>query len=270
VTADGADGEQSRADRGCIFCGATPLSKEHAIPRWIGEALHESEPPGASWETHYQFGRPAETMERRHAAPSNRPVVEVNCVCVPCNTGWMSRLEGQAKPLLLPMIRGEATRLDLPAQLVLATWAVKTTLVLEFMRRGMFVATPEMRTALMERTRPPDTFRVRLAAVARPTDQPLRFQTFVATTQGPDGSPDVLCSTLLIAHLALQVWGGTGAGPVDLRVVGTRIDDAVMVWPPVPTFAIWPPINRLDETQLETFMREPLPGATSHGLVRGW
>src|SRR5690606_32644354 len=133
------------------------------------------------------------------------------------------------------------TRLDLPAQLLVATWAVKTTMVLEFMRDRMFVATSNARTFVKERKQPPDTFRVRLAALAHPGDQPLRLQTFVATTQVPDGPPDVLCSTLLIGHVAVQVWGGAGAGPVDLQTVGTRIGDAVMVWPPVPPSALWPP-----------------------------
>lgn len=271
------DSAETRSARGCIFCGGKPLSKEHVIAQWIGGVLHSMEwsdhtpaPPEAEWGTRYRFGDGAATRERRHRAPGNRPTVEVNCVCIPCNTGWMSALEGQASPFLEPMIRGTHIRMDDAAQLLIATWAVKTVFVLEFMRRELIVATAHDRYVLMTEHRPPTTFRVRLAAVADPAVQPLRLQTYVATTHPPDGPSDILCSTVLIGHLAVQVWGGHGAGTVDLKASGTVIGDAVMIWPPVAIGAPWPPSRPITEEQMEEFMRQPIPRSVNEGLLDGW
>jgi predicted alpha/beta hydrolase family esterase len=261
----------SRAERGCIFCGGKPLSTEHAIPAWVGEVLHALEPPGADWETHYMFGTSDDTSERRHQAPDNRPVVKVNAVCEPCNNGWMAALESAVAPIMGPMIRGELVTVGLGAQLLLATWCVKTALVLEFLRSDFLVATPDIRQALMRDQRPPETFRVRLAQIDDPTRHPLRFQTLVGSTeQGPQAKADGLCSTLLIGNLVVQVWGGEGAGPIDLTKAGTAISNAVMIWPPVPGVASWPPRVALNEETAEVFMREPFQGADRPGFLDGW
>ena len=54
-----------------------------------------------------------------------------NLVCHPCNTGWMSRLERRAKPVLRPLISGKGRRLNLGEQLLMSTWAAKTAIVIE-------------------------------------------------------------------------------------------------------------------------------------------
>ncbi len=43
------------------------------------------------------------------------------CVCEPCNSGWMSDLEDQVKPILDPMIRGHHVELGDNEQTKLAT-----------------------------------------------------------------------------------------------------------------------------------------------------
>ena len=52
-------------------------------------------------------------------------------VCEGCNSGWMSRLEAEAAPLLLTRVRCEARRsLGEQEQLTLARWFFKTAIVL--------------------------------------------------------------------------------------------------------------------------------------------
>ena len=46
-----------------------------------------------------------------------------------CNNGWLSALEGAAKPVLAPLIRGESRRLPYDDQAVIAAWTCKTALV---------------------------------------------------------------------------------------------------------------------------------------------
>lgn len=46
--------------------------------------------------------------------PGNAFDIQVRAVCIPCNTGWMSRREGEVRPFLEPMITG--TRITIKPQ----------------------------------------------------------------------------------------------------------------------------------------------------------
>ncbi len=51
-------------------------------------------------------------------------------VCEPCNTGWMSDLEEQVKPVLTPLINGASTTVAAGHRRLLALWATKTAIAL--------------------------------------------------------------------------------------------------------------------------------------------
>jgi alkylhydroperoxidase family enzyme len=55
----------------------------------------------------------------------------VTDICEVCNDGWMSRLEQEAQPILTPMLLDESRTFTAPEQQTVATWATKTTLVMQ-------------------------------------------------------------------------------------------------------------------------------------------
>jgi hypothetical protein len=117
--------------RTCAFCGRRANSKEHAWPEWVislfrghGDATIVAERDGE------------EPREWRGINAS----VKVRRVCHDCNTGWMSNLENEARPLLLPLIRGEHTTLSGPQRILVATWCLKTAMVFDLTRTGQRVA----------------------------------------------------------------------------------------------------------------------------------
>lgn len=110
----------------CLFCGqAGSLSREHVIPKWVGKAL------GAR-----------EVVEERSGAIRRMDALAVVLpqVCVRCNTGWMNAMEQRVRPFLEPMLLGSASALpvvlDPAQQTTLATWAVKTSLLLTIRNFG--------------------------------------------------------------------------------------------------------------------------------------
>ncbi|MEI2698808.1 MAG: hypothetical protein V9E94_10835 [Microthrixaceae bacterium] len=105
--------EEDPGERRCVFCGGARMSREHAIPQWVGEVLHGAAGESGDWTTWYAFGTLSENCERRHPAESNRPTVVVKRVCRDCNSGWMADVEGEAKPILEPMINGKPCTLSL-------------------------------------------------------------------------------------------------------------------------------------------------------------
>jgi hypothetical protein len=109
----------------CRGCGQstrlTPLSKEDIVPKWLQPHLH----------------LPNIKLKQTVMRESRRDVIREfplesflyrGAVCKSCNSGWMSRLEGEAKSILLPLI--EASRvvssLSDPERMTVARWAFKT------------------------------------------------------------------------------------------------------------------------------------------------
>jgi hypothetical protein len=101
-----------------IFCGGKPTTKEHIWSEWMHPNL-----PSES-DAREEF---LKTFAQRNSAVSHErpgPVItkKIRAVCGDCNNGWMSRLETAVKPIILPMIRGDACTLDTEAQALLARW----------------------------------------------------------------------------------------------------------------------------------------------------
>src|SRR4051812_48229392 len=82
--------------RACIFCGAQDhkITKEHVAPRWISQLPTQ------------QSGNQSTFLNKSIAnngfllnipADPKDPSPKANCVCEPCNTGWMARMEGKVR-----------------------------------------------------------------------------------------------------------------------------------------------------------------------------
>lgn len=106
----------------CLFCPRTADSKEHVWSDWILEDLKPAEP------IRVKIGKHTEVYK-------DDPAVLVNCVCQPCNNGWMSDLENESKPFIYPMLHGSGITLSPAAQKLLTRWAVLKTMVIDSINR---------------------------------------------------------------------------------------------------------------------------------------
>lgn len=113
----------------CIFCQGTleKASDEHVLPQWLLDYLKirgENISP-----THYSLEGGVDVVSTRRHKSDN--LVEGR-VCSRCNNGWMSSLEGEAKPLLVPLMEAEKEVVELKPdeRLRVARWAFKTAIVL--------------------------------------------------------------------------------------------------------------------------------------------
>lgn len=105
-----------------MFCDAPgPLTQEHVLPRWVLELLGTSRRVRAKPSA--DLGEEGWT-ELGFALIARR-------LCDGCNDKWLGRrLETRVKSVLGGMIRGETTILAPADQIRLATWAVKTVLLM--------------------------------------------------------------------------------------------------------------------------------------------
>jgi hypothetical protein len=116
------------AERCCLSCEGPIINraKEHVIPEWLLKVL------GVQYEELIQAVATGSEdrieNERRHAFDS----LQEGRICESCNSGWMSELENNAKPLLVPLMKGEVGLSSLSDSecLIVARWAAKTAIVL--------------------------------------------------------------------------------------------------------------------------------------------
>jgi hypothetical protein len=99
--------------RSCAFCNQPGVTKEHVWPDWMRK--QGVIPAGAG--THV-----VESSRSTRVFQAPLGDTQVRQVCGKCNSGWMSRLEAEAAPLLMPMFEGSAIALDGTSQDTLSKW----------------------------------------------------------------------------------------------------------------------------------------------------
>ncbi|MDP1857209.1 MAG: hypothetical protein Q8K82_00980 [Gemmatimonadaceae bacterium] len=145
------------AQRACVFCGHPNVTNEHAFPLWLRKVVTDR----PAQHTTVFLDRHGELREHRQhaAAPFS---ITVSRVCQDeCNGGWMSRLEQDARPFLEPMLSGRGRVLHTEGQKLVATWAYKTALMLNFaLPASSRAATAEECHFLYRHREPPPSARV--------------------------------------------------------------------------------------------------------------
>jgi hypothetical protein len=159
---------------------------------------------------------------------------QVRRVCQGCNGGWMSQLEAQAKPLLEPMFNGEPVTLEPDKQTVLATWTVKTLMMLDLWGANPEAFSPAHHQQLRSGTPPSDAV-VLLAFVDGPTRN-----AFYAYGQQPTERDRL---TMNVGRFVGQVRLLAPGAAVQYGSVAKR--STVQVWPLGTDPLDWPPPERL-------------------------
>jgi hypothetical protein len=235
----------------CVFCGRGPTTKEHALPRWIRESFPRGE------ITHAYEHPSGERREWR----STDVALEVGAVCGNCNHGWMSALEGAVKPTLERMFRGERVRMSAGQSRDVATWALKTTLMLQLAEPEYArIVQRELYGELFRRRDPGPDVQVWAAANS--------FGGGVATgvrgleVATPAGGPvPTWASALCLAHLILILFDAGPPGVRPVEVAGPLLNALVGIWPPSTTVT-WPPPARLDPQQQRLILHMLAASAT--------
>jgi hypothetical protein len=230
----------------CLFCEREADSAEHLFPDWLNEVLPNIQP------TTFVLGGPGGFRGWKSDKPATQ---KLRVVCKSCNNEWMSGIEGEAKPLLIPMINGQKCRLDIDQQQIVASWAFSRTVIGEWLNPGSAAIPTDHRHWLREHLEPPPQVKVFIAATdARwPVGETITGNTHFSDTKmtvdrdQTDISPVLskgavvgYSATILIRHLALQI-------------VANIVDDATFthdaafdpyiaqIWRPTKVQQKWPP-----------------------------
>ena len=142
----------------CIFCGGSgKKSKEHIWSEWIhaylpkqGDGYHFSEVQTAKWDEHLS----TEKIKRQGYLSSKK----LRVVCRSCNSGWMSKLETEVRPVLELILRKEVFDISPSDQIVLSRWVAMKVIVGEHSEGNTHVTPFSDRNALMMEGRVPAYF----------------------------------------------------------------------------------------------------------------
>jgi len=159
----------------CVFCNSLGVTKQHVWPDWINSVLPgnvgrvqvisditlERETPDQR-KVHNQCGvdyllKPNVPLIIEKSSPIG--TMKVRIACRPCNSGWMSRIENAAKPVILSLMTGkDDVLLEPAAQDHLSAWAMLMSSVVEFTNQnppGPSISMSD-RSYLRQNGKPPD------------------------------------------------------------------------------------------------------------------
>ncbi|MEU8811101.1 hypothetical protein ACN6LI_001165 [Streptomyces violaceoruber] len=228
--------------RSCVFCGGAPVTNEHVYPRWLAEGFPEKMRTGRAILGSYSD----KSSFRRHSG--RILTAQVKAVCEPCNSGWMSALEGRVKPYLLPMVKGQIVELPPGAQEVLATWTLKTALMCQVMLPQDQPNLPaELFTDLYRDRQPAEEMKVLCGYMMPPQflngPSPMENRSVPRTIRQrrADGSVFEAWATVVTIRIGYAIVQLVSAGPKGLRYeLGFEGSYVEPLWPVRETFS-WPP-----------------------------
>jgi hypothetical protein len=233
----------------CLFCSGRANSKEDIFSVWMTREFTEVE-GGFMPVTRTVSQQPPRTWENWTIAFS-----KIKAVCRECNSGWMSELEVQVRPLLSQMVRGQEIQLSESDQLDIATWATLKAYVFDSAAEFPSAVTRDECQLLRGQLRPPGNVRVFLAAY----ESGNQFAVTRIYATGPIGDDPrghtAHATTFVIGHVVIQVLGNPRSQYRPYELPGIAHTHSQTINPPVIGGSSWPPRSLLTDVQLDEFVR---------------
>jgi hypothetical protein len=217
----------------CIFCGGFGMSKEHFFAQWMHEYLPEVP------STHFLTDEDWAPRKGKLHRPGPLFSRHLRVVCDSCNSGWMSILQGKAKPWMIPLMQGLRKNPASNSEKTLGAWATMFSMVVECAGGPVKVVTQEQREFLRSNEAPPQSWHIWMCSL------PASYCSYVQSPVGEDKPPPVspglvqytdALETLIIAgRLVFHVIGFTSKafesqylGPLR---VNARRSGLKRIWP---------------------------------------
>lgn len=262
----------SAPQKTCIYCGKSPLTKEHIWPEWLKRYIPRAQP---SHRRQFSLVHPThiEPTVGNHAGDIQ--TVHVKIVCENCNSGWMSRLQNNAKPVVLKLAQGQHATLNLKQQQLLAAWVAMSVISSEYVPPGPSVTPQSERDFLRDHQLAPENWNIWIGHFFR-RDWPSSYVRSLmevvskkqATIHDPgDGKlaiptrPNTQTVSLIVGQLYIHA--ATSSMPVprrifrEMRFLRGRRQLLRRIWPTQDaSFFHWPPLRRITDYEADKIAKQ--------------
>lgn len=177
----------------------------------------------------------------------------------------MSRLEEEAKPILLPLLEAQSLFLSAQPQLTLARWIALKVMVAEFYWPEHVVVTAEQRSRFMSHGTIPTNMNIKIACCGEGD-----MRVFLSVQSSAAGQPagsdkrTLQATTIgfghLLSHVVVSTLGGFDPDQLAPFVVPVR-----QLWPPDESAIVWP-LQRITAEQA-SIVAQRLAGIANLPLV---
>ena len=248
----------------CIFCStAGKMTREHIWGKWLKQFVRRD------MNKHHfhaqRIPRPgAPTTSLTHLKAGDPLSSQVRVVCTKCNNTWLSRIQEEAKPILIPLIRGQRSALGENAQKKLSAWCAMATMTAEYIDPDPYsVAIPQKdRDWLMNTGAAPPGWRIWIGDYLRHKWVPrwthftfpmLDAKDMPTSADAPPQLPNTQVTTFTAGRLYVHVMSsvhadtmakwhwGFGPAPSQGRLLA-------QILPHKESFIAWPPISLTDQS----------------------
>lgn len=240
----------------CVFCGGEPVIYQHLLPKWVRALLPKMVGGQARLTddaTHEQVEFPIASV-----AP------KVACACTTCYAGWIAELDALVAPLLSDSVQvGGPMLLDVGQQALVARWAVKHAMLLDYLGPGPRLIPTHHLPWFHEHQTPLPHTSVWLGRYGLPEpDQPDGSASFrgmwmknrAAQYDLSFGQLDAYWTTYTVGFLVCQVHTVLVPDGFPQFKRGTKGESALLhIWPTVDRLLTYPPRLGLGEAALDMF-----------------
>ena len=242
----------------CFFCGRSDSqpSKEDVLAKWIVREYDAATPTITVTD--------GETGKVRKAR-GNAGILTY-APCHRCNTGWMSRLEKEVKPIIIELMKGNNLLLTSSMKLVLSKWLLKTCSLYDYTKNGRSFFNSAERKHLFEQGLIPRNAHISAARYVGDSRQHsnratgMRGQIHRTTFRSPDKKTAVegCWITIVIEQAAFQLFA-LREDQLQENVeftVNLSYDwshHTIQIYPSIQN-SQWPPEFALNDSELKTFM----------------
>lgn len=255
-----AKAKKKQFQQRCIFCAGTPCSAEHYWPKWchdlpVFEGLAGRIDPW-SRTTH----KDGPVIEKVRSSQRRAIYDSAFRVCEPCNNGWMSVLQNDAKFLLRGLVNGDRSTIPPAFQSKLVAWVTMTAMVMDSILDPGF--TPLARRLFAKTRIPPQDLQIWIAPHAGETRLAERLTSSWIDT-APDGSDIARGGVVVFTLGRLAFFVAAGQIPSHAHLFLISELEGRGDW-----YRLLPPVLPLEEnifTQIELY---PDRGLQDDGLDR--
>jgi hypothetical protein len=246
----------------CIFWEPShphqPIDREHIWGKWLREFVRSD--TNKHRMQHTTIGRPGTLTTRKGDLRAGEPLLSnMRIVCKACNSGWMSRIQNDAKPFLIPLIRGQRAVLNQKAQKAILAWCAMATITGDYLPRDATATAISQgeRDWFRDHGVPPDNWKIWIGNYRRQKGIWNHYVVpILAAEDVPQGTTDGLAqpntqsTTFVVGDLLVHVLSSTGDRnlvPRWIWPIGSRIGlNLPQIFPPKESLIVWPPQSLSD------------------------